>query len=49
VDAFLDDPAAVEHDQLVHARDRAQPVRDYERGPVLHELPQCLLDEDFVF
>ena len=28
VRALLDDPAAVEHDQLVHARDRAQPMRD---------------------
>lgn len=44
---LLDDPAAVEHDQLVHARDRAQPMRDHERGPAFHESPQRLLDKDF--
>ena len=47
VRAVLGDLAAVEHDQLVHARDRAQPMRDHERGPSLHEPPQRLLDKDF--
>jgi hypothetical protein len=47
VPTLLDDPAAVEHDQLVHARDRAQPMRDHERGPAFHESPQRLLDKDF--
>src|SRR5215469_10299943 len=36
VRALLSDLAVVEHDQLVHARHRAQPMRDHERGPVLH-------------
>ena len=47
VRALLGDLAVVEHDQLVHARDRAQPMRDHERGPALHEPPQRLLDKDF--
>src|SRR6266700_2877551 len=47
VRANLGDLAAVEHDQLVHARDRAQPMRDHERGPALHEPPQRLLDKGF--
>jgi hypothetical protein len=46
VRALLDDPAAVEDDEPVHAGDRAQPVRHHERGPALHEPPQRLLDED---
>jgi hypothetical protein len=49
VRALLDDPATVEHHQLVHARDCAQPVRDHERGPALHESPQRLLDKDLAF
>src|SRR5579864_4104386 len=44
VGALLDDPPVVEDDQLVHARDRAQPVRDDQRGPALHEPPQRLLE-----
>jgi hypothetical protein len=46
VRAPLDDLAVVEHDEPVHARDCAQPVRDHERGPAIHEVPQRLLDED---
>jgi hypothetical protein len=44
VRALLDDPTAVEHDELIHARDRAQPVRDHQRGPALHKPPERLLD-----
>jgi hypothetical protein len=49
VGTLLDDPPVVEDDQLVHARDRAQPVRDDQRGPAFHEPPQRLLDEDLAF
>src|SRR6266567_9466589 len=45
VRTLLGDLAAVEHDELVHARDRAQPMRDHERGPAFHESPQRLLDK----
>src|SRR5215471_9935590 len=47
VRALLGDLAAFEHDQLVHARDRAQPMRDHERGPALHQPPQRPLDKAF--
>src|ERR1700759_816711 len=43
VRALLDDLAAVQDDQLVHAGDRAQTVRDHERGAALHEAPEGLL------
>ncbi len=42
---LLDDAAVVEDDQVVHGRDRTQPVRDDQRGPALHQLPQRLLHE----
>ena len=47
VRALLDDAALLEHDQPVHARDRAQPVRDGDHRLAFHQAQQLVLDGDF--
>ena len=45
--ALLDDAAAVEHDQPVHARDGREPVRDRDHGLARHQRAEALLDGGF--
>jgi hypothetical protein len=40
----IDDPPAIEHDDLIGQRDGGEAVRDDERRPSLHRLPQPGLD-----
>ena len=42
--ALLDDAAVLEHDDQVGIADRREPVRDDERGSVLEQQMQRLLD-----
>ena len=42
--ALLDDAAAVEHDQPVHARDGREPVRDGDHGLARHQRAEARLD-----
>jgi hypothetical protein len=44
VGALLDDAALLQHDQPVHARDGAQPVRDGDHRLAFHQAEQLLLD-----
>ena len=44
VRAALDDPALVEHQNLVGGLDGLQPVRDDDQGLVVRQLTQRLLD-----
>ena len=39
-----DDPAAVEHEDLVRPADGAEPVGDHEGGAALHQLVESRLD-----
>src|SRR5260221_12930828 len=45
VAALLDDLAAVEHENAIEAAHRRQPVRDHDRGTVLHQPHHRLLDQ----
>ncbi len=49
VRSSLDDFAVLEHEDLVGAADRGQPVRDDERRPPLAERAQAVLDLGFAF
>ena len=42
--ALLDDAAAVEHHQAVHARDGGEPVRDRDHGLACHQRVEARLD-----
>ena len=42
--ALLDEAAALEHEDAVGVADRAQPVRDHERGAADEQLVEALLD-----
>src|ERR1700742_4079247 len=42
--AVLDDRAGLEHDEAVHAAHGREPVGDDDRGAILHQRPQRLLD-----
>ncbi len=41
---FLDDAAAFQHDQAVHAADRRQPMGDRDDRAALHQFGELLLD-----
>src|SRR5690606_24719028 len=45
VSAALDDPAVIEHEDLVSALDRRQPVRDDERRATLSQTTQSVPDQ----
>ena len=42
--AAFDDPACLEHDDLVGMHDRRQPVRDHDRGPAALDIFERALD-----
>ena len=44
VAALLDDPALVEHDQAIEARDGGEPMRDRDHRATLHQPVELLLD-----
>jgi len=44
---LLDDPAVVDHQELVGIADGAQAMGDHEAGPARHEAEQSLVDAGF--
>src|SRR5688500_2342522 len=49
VRALLDDAAAVENDQAIHARDGREAVRNRDDGLPFHKAEQLLLDRELRF
>ncbi len=49
VGADFDDFSLFDYDDLVGFRDRAQPMGDHDRGPVLQQFSQRRLNQSFTF
>ena len=43
----LHNAAAVHHQDHIRGQDRAESVRDCERGPVSHQRVECCLNQPF--